>query len=685
MKKLASLLMLAGLIMANSIQAQQALWFHNPNRFEPHDSVALEKYDSIIFTRTGMRFYYKPEYKTSMDYYTRNYQTKYDYNLFERLGHRYLLKPSTYAGTDYQNESATHGYNFLHSVESEHFVVFWDVRFGNNPRYIKHPNSGDVANAYNVLDVAERCWNNYVEELGFLVPGASITDHYKIQLYIPYQSDWRADASGVDGAEGGKTGIGHFNPSAANARGGHTIAHEVAHTFQYLVEADLGSDHGYGWGFNGDGWGDCGWWESCADWQAYQIFPDRQFTDGEYFEQHLDNHHLNLLHEDWRYACCYIQDWWCMKHGRDFIGRLGRNTNKAEDLVQTYQRLNNLSQAQFCDELMEGYMRMATWDIDGVRERAAHRIGQHHTYLNTIDKATATYQADVDHCIQNYGYAIINMSLAEAGTVVKAHFKGLTDATGYRYVNPEKAGWRYAFVALQADGIRHYGEVKTDKEGVAELTVPSNCTHLFFVVMGAPTEHWQHPWDRNKSASSWTQNGEQWPYQVRFENTNKYGEYGEYPADYVRRDTTVTINVDLPYDASSYSSVNVPYSIEAASKALGLSSDHLHAVACNSSANPGFIAINNSNSNITANTTTSTSSATVLGHWFNASGNVCGYDSNAQIYAEFMPATFQCKVGQYPGRLVTGRTYTIKQGIRYKPTGSSKYYTCTYLVKINVK
>ncbi|MBR1932406.1 MAG: hypothetical protein IJ841_01810 [Prevotella sp.] len=496
------------------------IWVRYDNRFKPNASIPAKGADSIEVTTSQLRIY------TNGTPRTRPYGAIVPLDgadmMFTSPG-RYLLKPSTYSGTNYENAAAKAGYNFAHSVESEHFAVFWDAQFGNDPTRIKHPNGGDVANAYNVLDVAEKCWQVYAGELGFVVPGKSSTDKYKIQLYIPYQSEWRADASGTDGQDAngtwGQTGIGHFTPWAANARGGHTIAHEVGHTFQYLVSADLGTDHGWRWGFNGYGAGDCGWWESCADWQAYQIFPERQFTDGEYFEQHLNAHYLNLLHEDWRYACCYIQDWWTMKHGRNFIGRMWRESKRPEDPVQAYKRILGLTQDEFCDEQMEGYMRMATWDIDGVRTRAQHRIGQHKTWLRTINAATATYQADVDHCIQNYGYHIINMSRPAAGTVVKANFTGLTDAAGYRYVYPERAGWRYAFVAMQKDGTRLYGEVQRDKEGTAQLTIPENCTRLFFVVMGAPTQHWQHPWDRNVAASSWAQNGEQWPYQVQFEQT----------------------------------------------------------------------------------------------------------------------------------------------------------------------
>ena len=510
-----SLLLLA---QCCAMSAQDTLWVRFDNRFQKNISAPLANADSIEVKTTQTKVYYNTGGTRTLS------TTAGKCSMTFTNPGRYLLKPTTYSGTNYENQKATSGYNFAHSMESEHFAVFWDVRYGSNPDRIQYPGDGNLTKASYVLDIAEKCWKMYANELGFVKEGRSVTDKYKIQLYIPYQSEWRADASGVEGQESdgtwSKTGLGHFNPWAANARGGHTIAHEVGHTFQYLVSADLGESHGYKWGFNGDGWGDCGWWESCADWQAYQIFPDRQFTDGEYFEQHLDAHHLNLLHEDWRYACCYIQDWWCMKYGRDFIGRLWRAANKSEDPVQTYKRMNSLTQEQFCNELMEGYMRMATWDIDGVRDRAKQRIGQHKKRLKVLDAASSTYTTDSATCIQNYGYHITNMKVATAGTVVKANFKGLTDAQGYRYVYPARAGWRYAFVAYNSnDGTRTYGEVKADKEGTAELTIPAGCTRLFFVVMGAPTTHWQHPWDRNRNASSWAQNNEQWPYQVQFENT----------------------------------------------------------------------------------------------------------------------------------------------------------------------
>jgi hypothetical protein len=504
-----------------AVSAQDSLWVRYDNRFQKNVGVPLTNADSIRVKTTQAVVYYSNNTTRTLTA-TPGKTTM----MFDNPG-RYLLKPSTYSGTNYENQDATSGYNFAHSKESTHFVVFWDVRYGSNPNKIQYPGDGNVTSADYVLNIAEKCWDMYAGELGFVKEGSSTTDKYKVQLYIPYQKEWRADASGTNGQEANGTwsftGLGHFNPWAANARGGHTIAHEVGHTFQYLVSADLGSDasghydRGWRWGWGGGN--DNSWWESCADWQAYQIFPDRQFTDGEYFEQHLDAHHLNLLHEDWRYACCYIHDWWAMLHGRSFIGQMWRETKQYEDPIQTYMRMNSLNQEQFNDELMQGYMHMATWDIDGVRDRAKHRIGQHKNRLKVLNAANATYTTDPETCIQNYGYHITNMQRPAIGTTVKANFKGLTDASGYHYVYPARAGWRYAFVAYSSDGTRTYGEVKADKEGTAELTIPEGCTRLFFVVMGAPTQHWPHPWTSGKSSSDWSQNNEQWPYQVQFENT----------------------------------------------------------------------------------------------------------------------------------------------------------------------
>ena len=653
--------------------AQDTLWVKYDNRFTANKNYVIRNADSLEFRMNDRNGAYPV-----LRLYNTNFSKGYtEYRLQTLFGDsqfagtimfgnpgRILWHPSTYSGNNYMNDNSR--WSFSRSMESEHFVVFWEKGFGSDPTKAQTYRF----NPKTVLQNAEKIWDTYVTQLGFLVPGRSTTDTYKIQLYVLYQSEWRADASGVDG----KMGIGHMSAGAIGARGGHTVAHEIGHTFQYLVSADLGQQHGYNYGYGEGASGGNGWWESCANWQAYKVYPERQFTDGEYFEGHLSKCHLNLLHEDWRYENCFVQDYWCMKHGQDFIGRLWRESNKPEDPVETYKRLNKLSQDQLCDEFYEGFARMATWDIDGIRDRASHRIGQHQSHLTRTDEGA--WRVDAAYCPQNYGYNIINLNAAAGGTVVKAHFKGIAGADGYRKINVDKAGWRYGFVAYTQDGQTVYGETARDKEGTATLTLPDGCQRLFFVVMGAPTEHWRHPWDDN------AQNDEQWPYEVTFEGTDLYGQFPEYPADYERRDTTVYINAELAYDGSNYTSTRVQYDMAAISQALGLSTQQLKSLGRTASSNPRFVGVD-ANGTIHTGTTTSTSSSTCYGHWFTAQGNVCNYDSSARIFAELYPDTYNCYVGQYPGRLTRGHTYTIRQAVQYLHEG--KRYTATMVVQLKIK
>ena len=657
------------------ILAQDTIWVKYTDRFKANRVMSVKSYDSLEFRLPDnnespvLRLYNPSMTNGYLDLSLSTFMggNNYPGAIMLRDPGRILWKPSTYSGNNYQ--SNTSQWSFQRSMESEHFVVFWEKGFGDDPT--KAP-SRYRFNPADVLKQAENIWRVYVDVLGFLKPGKSTTDTYKIQLYVLYQTDWRADASGVDN----KTGIGHMSPDALTARGGHTVAHEVGHTFQYLVSADLGMSHGYNYGYGDNASGGNGWWESCANWQAYKVYPERQFTDGEYFEGHLPLCHLNLMHEDWRYQNCFVQDYWCMKHGQDFIGRMWRESNKPEDPVQTYKRLNKLTQEELNDEFYEGFARMATWDIDGVREAAKHRIGQHQSHLSKISEQPAVWRVDAAYCPQNYGYNIINLNPVAAATSLKAHFKGIAGEKGYRSINVSKAGWRYGFVAYTVDGETLYGPVGRDKEGTATLEVPVDCQKLFFVVMGAPTEYWRHAWDDN------TSNDEQWPYEVQFEGTGLYGDFDEYPADYQRRDTTVYINAELEYSSNSYTCVRVQYDMAAVSQALGLSTAQMKSVGRTATSNPRFVGIS-ANGSVTTGTTTSTSSNTCYGHWFTDAGNVCGYDGSARIYAEFYPDLYGCNVGQYPGRLVRGKTYVVRQAIQY--TAGGHRYTATMVVNLKVK
>jgi len=136
----------------------------------------------------------------------------------------------------------------------------------------------------------------------------------------------------------------------------------------------------------------------------------------------------------------------------------------------------------------------------------------------------------IDHtvCIENYGYNSIKLNAPSRATDVTVHFKGCAGANGFRAIKTESGGWRYGFVALLENGERIYSDMGTanvedglNPEQSLTFSCPDNCSKLWLVVSGAPQEHWKHPWDEDYS------NDEQWPYQVKFRNTNLLGQETE--------------------------------------------------------------------------------------------------------------------------------------------------------------
>ena len=634
------------------------LWFRADDRFQENKAIPLVGYDTIVFSTIRMNLLSsdptvapgKASYNTATP----------GVFLFSNPG-RILYKPASMPG-DY-TKSSSH-WCFERSRESEHYVCFWE--------------KGVEADVDAMLAIGERCWDVYTRRLGFVTPGHSSTDKYKIIMRVYNSSDWIASGSGEDM----KVGTFNVSPQAVGSRGGATVAHEIGHTFQYLTNVDCGANntHGFNYGLGENGAGGNGFWEDCANWMAYKVYPERQFTDGEYFEGYLARCHQNLMHEDSRYYNCYYQDYLCERFGEDFIGRLWRESINPEDPVDAIMRLQNLSTDDFSALMYDCFARMCTWDVEAIRDAARHRIGAHGCYLHAraID-GEEWFQVDSAHCPQNYGYNITALKVPAAGTTLTLTLASAVGEAGYRAVSRARAGWRWGVVALMDDGSTRYGTMQ-DGEGTTTYVVPEGTERLWLVVMGAPTRWWHHAWDDNSS------NDEQWPYRVRLQGTRPNGIFRTYtaddfPADYVRHDTTITVHCTLPYSGSSYSSVRVQYDMDAVSEALGLTTAQLHALGSGASRNPRFVGVSAGGA-VTEGTTTTTSSATCLGHWFSTAGNVCGYDGSAAIYAEMYPADFSCNVGQYPGRLRAGRSYTVRQGIYYKV--GTRTYKATIAVVIDV-
>lgn len=398
---------------------------------------------------------------------------------------------------------------FQRSKQSEHFIVFWDVKYGES-----EPGSTETPEKYRVdiddlLKKAEDFYKINVNVLKFAEVGVgkSYLDKYKMMIFINYQDEWLATGAGYDDIIGALW----VSPQTCQPVGS-TIAHEIGHSFQYQVFCDLKEGAGFRYGFGGNGGNT--FWEQTAQWQACQSYPGQVFRSYD-FPEYTKNYHRHVCHESYRYASYFIHYYWANKHGIDIIGRIWREAKQPEDPIQAYMRITGINVEQMNDEMYEAASRFATWDLDAIRSEGMYFIDKHEYKLTTVTENS--YQVPYDYCPGTTGYNVIPLTIPESNTIIRTTFKGIANAENYNKINIENAGWRYGYVALLKSGKREYSRMYSENEGIAEFTVPENCANLWFVVTGAPTVYIPHAWDEDEK------NDEQWPYQVIFNKTNLLG------------------------------------------------------------------------------------------------------------------------------------------------------------------
>ena len=395
----------------------------------------------------------------------------------------------------------TNNWSIERSKQSKNWILFWEPGFGEYP-------SGTLVD--DCLNLAERAFQYYADTLKFINRATSKTNTYKMVIRLRYSTEWEATGSGVDNTIGLLT----LTSWALVSRGGQTVAHEVGHCFQYQTHCDNNDNNGWSYGFGQ-------FWEMCAQWQAYQILPEQHFNN-EWFNGYLNNAHRNPMHEDPRYNNFFIQDYWTYLHGLDFIGKLWNKSYSPEDPIDTYKRLNAVSQTNFNEEMWDCAARFATWDIPALKTNGStYVMSRSQPKMN--NQGSYVWRIDSTACPENYGHNIIRLNAPLTAKTMTAYFEGKAGTNGYKKNYLSYAGWRMGFLALLKDGTRVYGTpvVATMTENGGKKSVsfdcPANCDKVWFVVSGAPTTHFQHPWDGNND------NDEQWPYQVAFNNTNLYG------------------------------------------------------------------------------------------------------------------------------------------------------------------
>ena len=376
---------------------------------------------------------------------------------------------------------------------TENFVIFWEKGFGDNlsdpPQLEGHSMK---VNLVNLEEKLEHFYHYFYHTLQFAKTGSKC-DKYRMMVMINYSLEGTAYGGDYDG----EIGALWIAPNRVQDEKLNCIAHELGHSFQSQITCDG----------QGEAWGGCGFFEMTSQWMLWQVNPDWMTDEKYHWDAFKTLTHKAYLHLENIYHSPYVIEYWSMKRGLPFIAELYRQGKRGEDPVMTYKRMTGLTQEQFCDEIFDACRHFINWDFPRVWKETRPYANQYTCKLNSMDDNW--YQITPENCPENYGFNAIPLSIPPTGQTVTIEFCGEADKNGFHTINADKAGWRYGIVTITKEGKAVYGEMKADPVGKISYAVPENSSpeRLWFIVMGAPAEHWINPNQEEKDA--------QWPYRIR--------------------------------------------------------------------------------------------------------------------------------------------------------------------------
>ena len=591
------------------------------------------------------------------------------------------------------------------SVESDNVIVFWDKGYGS-----VLPSKSPSAYSVDEQDLLKKCEAFYdleINKLGFVDPEKSNLAKYKVMVLLNHTTDWVCYGGGYDF----QISALWLGPSACKPVG-HSVAHEVGHSFHYMCYAEH-SGHSDSDTDNTGFHLACGngqaVWEQTAQWQAAQSYPAEMFNQsiGVFRKSHnyAFSHEWHRYQSYWffYYLCQYYNDLTTVAQVWN-TPMTGQSRGSGSDFNRALMKLKNLK-AQDLFRLYYDYAaRCATWDFDVCAPYRNSYIGDfEYRCVQTGDK---TYQVALASVPQSSGFNIIELKVPDAGTSVVTHFTALKSAAKLAAGDPAELldgntqwkstnrtlyvantnnfyrGFRLGYVALMNDGTRQYFNADSLYcEGTAEKTadvsvqVPEGTKRLWLIVTPAPKRYVEHKWTEALT------NAEQWPYSFSLEGTDVSDKTIVYVSPTLdgREISNVTLTYDVyfpPTSGGSYEGTTVTVSRQAAATlgtALQMNiSDIAAKMQAYAAAGPSAGKIMFYPCNPTTKALVSRgSTANGYGHWFNASGAVSDYDSG-YVFSELAPASMTFNIGAYPGKTRNGQQYTIVQALRYKDGGGKE-------------
>lgn len=610
-----------------------------------------------------------------------------------------FYKPNSWtynSTTQVYTESGVGTWSVKHSKQTDNCILFWQDGFGDDPKSAPSLNGTSMTfDPDAVLQVAETCYNLNVNTLGF--NSSNMMNKYKIIILMNYTDTWTCYGGGYDFT----CSALWLNPATVKPAGS-ALAHEVGHSFHYMC---YGEDSNYGatsnvyTGFHENWSGSQGQaiWETTANWQALQAYPNEWFTESGMSDVLRITHNYAWSHEWHRYQAYPFLTFLCEKYNDiktvSDVWKTHR-TGSAWDFNEALMQNKGLSASDLYKLYYDYAAKMATYDFTAPKNYWSSSYVGKFAY-NCIKTATNTYQVAYSSCPQSTGFNIVPLTVPSSGTTVSVNFTALAPGSNLlggdpkQYVNGEtqyatttatkynaatyasRRGFRLGFVAYLRNGTRQYfGGDQVLCTGTGEstttisCTVPSNTSKLFMIVVPALTSYIRHNWDENVS------NDDMWPYRFVINNTT-LGSAATVTNVQETQEGDTEIRT-YTYDVERYT--NKGYAGETINIADMSNALSWLGISDVSSATTYFI--NGSDGSKVAN------AMNTYDGWCDATGNACSWGSSACLCAKFTPATSNdLWICTMPGNDGTsGITYTATWALYYESGTTKKQVNFTFNV-----
>ena len=596
-----------------------------------------------------------------------------------------------------ENGNSELQWSFNRSKASDNCIIFWQKGFGSDPS--KAPSLNGTSMTFDVdavLKVAETCYNLNVNKLGFSC--SNMLNKYKIIILMNYTTTWTCYGGGYDF----ECSALWLNPATVKPAG-HSLAHEVGHSFHYMCYAEAAnykhaSSSTIGTGFHLPVGNGQAIWEQTAQWQANQTYPSLMFSQS--YPLFGNNANYAFSHEWMRYQSYWFLYYLC-QHYNDIttVAQVWKQPmTGAVDFNQALMKLKGLSAEAFYELYFDYALHCATYDFDVAVPYRNDYIGKFD--YRAVQLGDNKYQVAYASAPQGTGFNVVELSVPTAGTTVTTRFTALMPGSAlhetdpgeynngnalvsagvkrYNSINAFARGFRVGYVFLKNDDTReYYNDNIVHGKGTDEVTedittqVPADTKRMFLVVSPALSTYIQHKWDEN------IKNDDQWPYQFELVGTTATSiiPYVKEPEFQKAIDGRSIANVTLTYDVilpptSDYEGATVNFSgsgLNALCTAFQMEGNDIFGqiLTYSSSQANGTIMNYAAKADGSLQKVGKTTNGD-FGHWFNANGTAITYGSGCVVFAEFTKSTKSVVVGQFPNANPDGMKRTIREALYYK-------------------